>query len=623
WPLTALQQGALAESGGTLSLDAALTGPLLALNGSATLRADGLIAGERAIGRVEVDAVATRGRWEWSTALFDGLVRLRGRLTPDAGWPLVVDGEWNEANFGPLLAPDTDVAAISTGTLNVSLRLTDPTRFDATVALQHLRIVNGAYEVTSVRPARLECRRGACTLNELALRGPDTDLRASGRAGADGSVSLRLEGNGDLRLLELAGDAVESARGGFTLDLEVHRARNRWDVDGQVRFDKAALDVGGPAAITRASGRLTLRGTTVHIDQLDGRIGTGSFAVQGAIDLARGPDLTWTLTDVGVDLLPSLEAELSGRGGFDGVWEHMRLSGEIDIARMLYDRDIQLLDFLPTLNRELADAPRPPAARRLDLDLHIVAPGELYIENNIARIEARADLRVTGTADRPQLYGRIEALDGTVTVSSRVFELQGGTVDFRPELGLTAALNITLESTIDTRDATYVVDVRVTGTTREPRVVMSSDDPSLSPTDVATLVAVGQTATQFSQGGDAGFSIGLPGVLADPLQQGARQLLPIDRITFESTYSRSTGTFEPQIKLGRDLTDEIAVSLGQTFGLESRTSVEAEYRLTPRVFLTASWESQTSSQEGAFGAGARVRYEFWRVTPYTMLMGWR
>ncbi|MGH7292794.1 MAG: translocation/assembly module TamB domain-containing protein, partial [Myxococcota bacterium] len=335
------------------------------------------------------------------------------------------------------------------------------------------------------------------------------------------------------------------------------------------------------------------------------------------------PDLTWTLTDVGVDLLPSLEAELSGRGGFDGVWEHMRLSGEIDIARMLYDRDIQLLDFLPTLNRELADAPRPPAARRLDLDLHIVAPGELYIENNIARIEARADLRVTGTADRPQLYGRIEALDGTVTVSSRVFELQGGTVDFRPELGLTAALNITLESTIDTRDATYVVDVRVTGTTREPRVVMSSDDPSLSPTDVATLVAVGQTATQFSQGGDAGFSIGLPGVLADPLQQGARQLLPIDRITFESTYSRSTGTFEPQIKLGRDLTDEIAVSLGQTFGLESRTSVEAEYRLTPRVFLTASWESQTSSQEGAFGAGARVRYEFWRVTPYTMLMGWR
>ena len=57
-----------------------------------------------------------------------------------------------------------------------------------------------------------------------------------------------------------------------------------------------------------------------------------------------------------------------------------------------------------------------------------------------------------------------------MTFRDRVFELQGGTVDFRPDLGLTAALNITAESTIDTPDATYTVDVRVTGTTNDPRV---------------------------------------------------------------------------------------------------------------------------------------------------------
>src|SRR5262249_42178807 len=148
-------------------------------------------------------------------------------------------------------------------------------------------------------------------------------------------------------------------------------------------------------------------------------------------------------------------------------------------------------------NRTLAEAPRPPSAHLIDLDLRIIAPGELYVENNIARLEARADVHITGTLARPVLAGRIEILDGQVTFRDRVFEIQGGTADLRPDLGLAAALNISAESTIDTTDATYIVDVLVTGTTREPRVMLSSDDPSLTQTDLATLVAVGQTTAQM------------------------------------------------------------------------------------------------------------------------------
>ena len=93
----------------------------------------------------------------------------------------------------------------------------------------------------------------------------------------------------------------------------------------------------------------------------------------------------------------------------------MRLSGDIEVARLLYDRDIELTDFLPRLNRALAEAPRPPSARRVELDLHVVAPGELYVENNVARIEARADLRVTGTAAAPACStAASKSLDGTV-----------------------------------------------------------------------------------------------------------------------------------------------------------------------------------------------------------------
>ncbi len=610
WALTTLQRGEFTETGGRLTFDASLGGPLRALSGRAVLRAHDVVANGRRIGAVEVDAAAVRGRWQMTAAALDGALALRGTLAPDAGAPFDLQGEWTDARLGHLLWSAGEVHVVSTGALQVRGRLAALDQFDATLRVHALRIVNGPYQLDAVRPAALECRRGACTLDGLELRGPNTELRAQGTIATTGALRLGLAGQGDLRALELAGGLIESARGRFTVDADIRHGGAGWDVAGQLSVDQAGLDIGAPVAITRSGGRATLAGRNVRIEQLSGRMGTGTFDIGGTIDLADGPDLSWRLTDVGANLLPSLEAELSGRGTLTGTWEHLLLAGRIDVARMLYDRNIALLDFLPSLNRALAEAPRPPAAQRVDLDLHVVAPGELYVENNVAQIEARADLRITGTADRPTLDGRIEALDGQVTFRDRVFELEAATVDFRPDLGLTGALNISAESTIDTPDATYTVGVRVTGTTAEPRATLSSDDPSLTQTDLATLIAVGMTSAQMREGG-GGVSFGF--------QQSTGQLLPIDRISFESTYSRTTGTFEPQLKLGKDLSDNLAVSVGQTFGVESRTTAQADYRLTPRVFVSLSWESQTSTQEGAFAAGVRWRYEFWRVTPFTLL----
>ncbi len=622
WNVRAAPLRDTGDTGGVVALDASVQGPPRALGGQVHVRARDIEIRGRRIGDAGIDATAREGRWQLAATALDGALDVRGTLTSAAGWPFALDGEWTNARFDRLLVPDTDIHIVSSGTLRGEGRLAALDRATATVRVRELALSNGPYQLALVDPAVLECRGGQCTLPDLGLSGSDTELHVSAALAASGAARIAIRGQGDLRALELAGAAIESARGRFAIDVIAQHAGAHWDVSGQVAGDDIALDVGAPVGITRGSARLSLSGSTVRIDQFRGRMGTGTFEVGGAIDLHSGPRLTWVLTDVGANLLPSLEAELSGHGELSGTWEQLRLAGQIDILRMLYDRDIELTDFLPSINRTLAAAPRPPAAHRIELDLHVVAPGQLFVENNLARIEARADLTVTGPADRPVIQGRIEALEGQVTFRDRVFELQGATVDFRPDLGLTAALNILAESVIEAPDATYTIDVRVTGTTADPRVAISADDPSLSQTDIAALIAVGTTTAQLREGG-GGFSIyDALGVLpTKPLEKGAKQILPIDRITFESVYSRNTGNFEPQVKLGKDLTDSLAVSVGQTFGIQSRAIAEADYRLTPRIFLPFSWESQTSTQQGAFGAGVKVRYEFWRVTPFSLLGG--
>ena len=164
--------------------------------------------------------------------------------------------------------------------------------------------------------------------------------------------------------------------------------------------------------------------------------------------------------------------------------------------------------------------------------------------------------------------GRIELLDGEVTFRDRVFEIEGGTIDFRPELGLTPALNMTAESTIDTPDATYTVAVRVTGTSADPRVALSSDDPALSQTDIATLIAVARPRPSCARRRRV-LDVRRAGGRAEGRPAGdaaSAWLPPIDRITFELTFSRTTGTFEPQLKLGKSDRQPRRVSRADVLG---------------------------------------------------------
>lgn len=623
WDLTEVWSGEAAQMAGTLRAHAELRGAAPALNGSATVSAEDLALAGRAIGRATVDATATRGRWDVTAAVLDGAVRATAQVRPDPGAPFTAEIGWQEADFGRLLTDRPELHVVSTGTLRASGRLAAAAQSDVRVEIASLAMTGGPQPIVADAPLTIACRAGRCLLDRITLRSDEMALRVNGELGFDGRLRLALDGGGDLGVLELLGKPIESARGRFTIDARITSDASGLNVLGSIAVQQAALDAGLPVAITRAGGRLVLDGHVVRVEDLQGRIGTGRFSVAGDIDLRDGPALTWVLTDVGADPLPNLEIELSGQGAVRGAWQHLLVSGVVRIDQLLYDRNIELLDFLPQFNRALANAPRPPGGGIVELALTIDAPGNLYIENNLARLEAGAHLSIAGTSTKPVLDGRLEVLDGELFLRGRTFEFLGATVDFRPDLGTTAALNIAAESLIDTPDGSYIVGVRVTGTTADPRVVLTSDDPGLTQTDIATLIAFGRTTQQLRQGGGS-FSISgaLGNQVGELLTGPAEQILPVDRIEFEPTFSTTSGAFEPQLKIGKDITDDLVASVGQTFGVAARTRVELEYRLGPRVSVPLSWESQTETEAGAFAGGVRVRYEFWRVTPFTLLTGW-
>ncbi len=619
WSLERLRGAGLEELGGEVVISARLEGPLRELSGRANVEANGLSMWGRQVGDVAIKCEAARGDWEIQASLLGDTLRVEGNVSGKTRFPFKAEARWSDSDLARLASSDPAMHIHSSGSLRVAGHLQGLELVGGDASIEALRVENGPYRLSASGPITLRGERGEFTVEPVELAGNGTQLRASGTVRTDGSVRLSAQGAGDLRLLEMVGKPIESARGTFEFEAGVRRgAGEDWRLEGKAVVADAALDAGLPVVFTGTSGHFRFDGDEVRIEQLNGRVGGGTFSIEGRVDRSSGPALTWQLTQAGADVVESLEFEASGSGTIDGTWDDLTVGGEVKIDRLLYDRQLKLKDLVPLFNRALARPhQRDTGQERLELDLHLFAPGELFVENNVAKLEAQGDLRITGTARRPVLSGQIGVLEGQVAVGSRTFELTSGSVGFRPEMGIVASLNITAESVITTPDAWYTVGVRVEGTTDNYRVLLSADDPELSQTDIASLIAFGKTTSGLQSAGSS-FSVydvvefaGEP--LAKQLERETQLLLPVDRIEFEPAFSRTTGAFEPQLTIGKDLTDDLRASVSRTFGVEARNVVQAEYQLAPRFSGELEWESETNSEQGAFGGGLKFRHEFWRM----------
>lgn len=626
WQLDRLRRASLAEFRGAASLEAELRGPLAALSGSAWIGARDLTWSGRRFGDSMVTATAENGMWLIDGSVLDRRVLLDGRVTTGLEWPFAVTMRWTDAELGSLLAADPTLRLMSSGTITANGPLRNLRAVDGDVRIDSLVLEHGEYRLQSVPPAHIHGEAGRFRIESLVLEGNDGGrLQATGGWSTAGDVDVSVEGEGDLAAAELLTRKVKSARGRFRIGAAIARSGiGDLRLSGDASMDGAALDVGLPVVLTDTNARISLADTQVRIDHISGQVGGGTFDLGGSIDVRAGPDVTWAVTEINTGVVDWLEHEVSGRGWVRGAWNDITIGGDVDVLKVLYEKRIGLTDFLPWFQRRLARPPdRQPLTRILRLDLHVSAPSDVFIDNNFAKMELRADMRVAGTVDDVQLSGPIEVVSGQVMFRDRTFEVTSGVVEFRRELGLNPALNINTETVVRTTDASYTVMVQVVGTAEDYRVLMTCDDATLSQNDIVSLITVGKTSTQAQQSGAgmAGADVLALGAGAyeDNVERGVKELLPIDRIRIEPAFSRATGAFEPRVTIGKDFTENLTAMVASSFGVESFRTVQLEYRLLPTVALVGSWESQTRQEEGAFGGGIKFHREFRSLPCWSLL----
>ncbi len=618
WPLEQVLGANVDPIGGLIDVEGAVGIEDGLSEGRIEFDIRGLVAGDRELGDSHISAVVEEGGWQIVGRLLDGSADVGAQIRAGREMPFSGRIAWGTTTVPILGAGGDGIDLTSQGVIEANGKLADIGAVEALVRIDSLILESGEQRLVASEAVRIEVAGKAVRLAPVLLEGGLTRATVSGEWDGRGAAVVRAKGVLGLPWITPWFDAVEESTGHANLSLEVRAAVGEpVEVSGRASLQDAGLHFVGALPATGLRGEITFDGSEFRSTDLHGELGGGRFTLTGAVDIVEGPELKWGLREVSFAPAERLDMVVSGSGHLTGPWDDALLEGDLTIVELLYDRDLEIQDLLPSFDRAL----RPPPARRdarppIGLDLRVHARDGLHIDNNIARIEGRTELEIGGSARSPRPRGEIEILDGQVLIRGRTFEVVNGVLSFRPELRGAAYVDFVAETVVESAGVPYNLVVRVSGTTEKYRVVLDSDE-GLSQTDIASLIAFGKTMAELRAGDGtstssvdklaslAGGQVG--SLLSDELEQ----TLPFDDVELAPGFSATTGEFEPQIRLGKTITDDLSAWLTQSFGVQPQTAVEARYALTRRISAALRWQSQTDSQEGAIGGEISHRIEFW------------
>ena len=385
---------------------------------------------------------------------------------------------------------------------------------------------------------------GELTLTPTSVRVQDLDLEIApitarlqaGHVTTDGLVvttagsSFRVDGDADLRartfqatgkgVLELRtlSPLLQEASLTGLADVDVTasgpfanpEARGTVHVrDGTLR----ARDIRQP--LTGINVLVTVDERTIRLTEGTATFGGGPVTMEGTARLAglsvENVSVAVKATEVGLrypvggrggavrQILSDLKARLNADLTLTGKPGDFLLAGSVAVERSLYDTDIFLEDALlaPTVPPGLAQPSR--LLQSIALNLAVVTTNPFIVRNNLAEIEAEGGLSVRGDMANPAPYGRFDLLPGgKIFIQTREFAVEDGYLSYNG----TTDPDVNVRATTVIKDPAQDVQVTVVVSGTMPNVALDlSSDPSLSSSEIASLIATGRSDVALASSG--------------------------------------------------------------------------------------------------------------------------
>jgi translocation and assembly module TamB len=256
------------------------------------------------------------------------------------------------------------------------------------------------------------------------------------------------------------------------------------------------------------------------------------------------------------------------------------------------------------------------------LDIRVIAPGTLRIENNDAHIVSSADLTFRGTYDRPIVFGRAEVSRGEFIFEGRRYVVTRGTLDFTNPVRIEPTYDIAAETQVRVPQQTYRVTLSATGTMQRLKPVFTSDPPlpalqvaSLLLGDVgasrdADLQAMARPDETEQQLIQARVARMLVSPISGEIGKVVEETFGVDTFQLTPLVSDPSGLssrFNPSARLtiGKRISNRAYLTFSRSISSSSDQIILLEYDQSDRI----SW-ILTRNEDDSYALDIRVRKQF-------------
>jgi translocation and assembly module TamB len=420
-----------------------------------------------------------------------------------------------------------------------------------------------------------------------------------------------VRGSADLRALSLVSTELRG-HGAARVEVAVSGTRTEPVVEGTLDLDSGGIRLRGfPHGVEDVRGRVLFDGHAAHFSGVTGTVGGGPVELEGQAAYVGGRLTSFDVQGNGraialrypEGLRSVLDADLRFFGDNAQQW----LTGKVAVRDAVWTRRYDVASELL--------APAGPAVEAATLgggvryDVKIDAPGTLKIDNNLATLQARADLTLQGSYAAPVVLGRAEIDRGRVYFQGNTYTVRRGTIDFTNPQKLDPLFDVEAE----TRVRSYNVTLKVNGTLERVYPTLSSDPPLSTVGILGLLAGLDETEVEDAQQvqGDVrrlagqGAATLAAGRLSEQmgLEKGAARL-GLNRFSIDPNFLRGEGggNSTARMTLGKRITPDLNVVYSQDLTGSEERLVAVEYTLSDRLSVLF-----TQSQTSGYGFDLRLR----------------
>jgi outer membrane protein assembly complex protein YaeT len=386
------------------------------------------------------------------------------------------------------------------------------------------------------------------------------------------------------------------------------------ELNGFVEMADATFVIDEPTiAAENVSARLDLAGRRISIARLTGALNGGTLKGSGHVEFGDGgvadAALELTTDDVAFDAPLDLRSMSDATVRVSKRGDEFFLEGQVTLDEGGLTGDINfdegLLAAMNARRRLDLTEERNAFLERVQFNVNVDTASPLIVDNNLARAEVTADLRLIGTFYEPGLAGRLTVLeDGEITLNERRYEVERGVITFIGERRILPFFDLLLNTTA----ANYDITIAVSGSPGETETTLTSD-PTLPEPDIMSLLVTGRTLDQmrgeeFEVAREQVLSY-LAGRVGSQLGRGLERATGLSTVRIEPNLIANEADPSARLTVGQELTDKLELIYSTNLTDSSDQIWVAEYDVTRR-FQTRGVRQSDNSYRFDFRHDVRV-----------------